>query len=252
MHDTGKLKAVLKRVAQGQEDARVIGTEDCLSKILDVIDTVVLPRDVVIGNGTGQAICLTIKSRRLMRINSPAPSDLTALAVILDTQLSDDVDQLTPLIEGLTPFCAQATELSVSVSKPAKEEVLTEVGVSVDQLRKALARAGHAPLSAQNDVMKSFAEIAIAHDLDWLHLTDGEVTGSGGEAAALLSACETGLPYLLKTDKPPANHTTSWVFGTTDTYRTAIAVHGTTCLLVGLPADLTQTWIKTYANTPLG
>ncbi|MEO0750348.1 MAG: hypothetical protein AAFY25_00945, partial [Pseudomonadota bacterium] len=144
MLERGALKDALRRATQEGRTAEVAHPQACLERLLQEIDTVVLPRDVRFDNGAGQTLSLTIKSRRLIRVNAPVPRALGALPGVVDEDLGGADSQMAALAHVLAGFAAHATQLTLAVTEPARPEVLTDVGLSVRDLRQALRAAGYA------------------------------------------------------------------------------------------------------------
>ena len=256
MHDTDRLKQSLERAASGAEKTAIDSPQACLAQILDEIDMVVLPRDVTFDNGAGQTLSLTVKSRRLVRINGHTPNIPGAMPNIVDTELSTDAEQMTTLAHLMAGFSAEATHLSTSLSDPAQLGVLTEMGVSVGQLHEALTGAGYALPTRQIDIIAELSRLAAAQGLTWARFASGELDASDGDIAPLCAAQEAALPHILKTERPPKAQAASWMLGAQapngPTAHTSITVEGDRVLIAMVPQALTQTWIKACAGRAAG
>ena len=250
MREADQLKAALLRALAHGDGDQSTSPQAFLRRILDEIDGVVLARDVHLGNGRGEALTLTVKGRRLIRIHAPVPRALGALPGVADTELSGSDDQMTALAHLLPAFAADTTELSVSMTEPEHPEILTEIGLAVDQLTTAIKEAGYALASDSDDTIDALSEIARTHGLAWVLFQGEKGAESGGEKALLCDCVETALPHIVKTEGSTDNTATTWIFGAGDAPRMAITLKGRACLIAKLPDALIQTWVSASSGQP--
>ena len=243
MLDTSVLKSALSRAAQEGQALDLGHPQDCLTRLIDQIDAVVLPRDIALDNGAHQTLSLTVKSRRLIRVNGPVPRALGALPGVADAELTGQSDQLVALAHLMTAFSAHATQLTVSVTDPAQAHCLNELGLSAEDLKRGLLAAGYSlPNQAHHD-MAALETLAAAHGLDWAKFDGDGPMDPATTGDTHLKIWDTVLPYLLKVDRPAAGKIAAWLIGQDHGPRVGIAVKDTTCLIALVPAAATQAWI---------
>lgn len=252
MTDMRKLKATLTEAASPGWDGHIKSPKDCLRRVLSEIETFVLPRDITLRNGSGQALSMLVKGRRLIRLNGPAPKDLGALRGLVDAELTDEAYKMTALAHLLAAFSAKATELSVEVRDPAGSPALNEVGLSTDQIRQGLHSAGY-DLSVEGpDVIGALCMLAEERGLAWALFNDDRIVGSSEDIQDLETVFETALPYLVRAERPKTEKLNAWMFGHGDSAghgpRTCVVMQGEDVVLAKVPNELTQLWIETCAR----
>ncbi|MEM7731935.1 MAG: hypothetical protein AAF280_04030 [Pseudomonadota bacterium] len=209
------------------------GVQTCLAQILDAIDMIVLPRDLILENGAGESLSLTVKSRRLLRLNETVKLTADLSPVIADT---------------FADFAAKAHELKTHHSEPARSDILSEMGISVDTLQEALVASTHLPPHDHSRVLPALRLLAETQDLSWALFDHGVLTASHRNSQALQSAHDTALPHILKTEQPGHGRAASWILGPVAHTSVAIALEGQHCFIAALPPALIRTWIETCAR----
>lgn len=248
MRDVKKLKAALERATQDAGDDLVSNPQDCLLRLLNEIDAAVLPRDLTFENDAGQTLILTAKSRRLVRVGTKTPGSLGHAQGVLDTELSEDPAQMTALAHVLTGFSARTSTLSVTSAKPAKQDALNEVGLSLARVRDALLSTGYTLASEQVDILARLIKLARQHGIEWMLYDGQDVTATEGSRDALLELSEAALPYIMKTERPASGQTQSWMFANVSSACIAITVQDDAYLIAKVPEALTQSWVSTCAG----
>lgn len=248
MRDTEKLKRVLSRTAQAEDDVGLPDQRACIAQVLDEIDMVVLPRDIVLDNGEGQTLSFTVKSRRLLRVNRDGTRTSENAPIVLNAELTGDEEQMTALAQLIIAFSSDARHVTTSASDVSKTDVLGELGVSGPQLLQALEEAGFSLTKDRIDILQNLVETADENTLTWARLEDGDLAKSSGDAASLKLIHDTALPHIQKTERPKTGHASSWMFGCGTGDRISITIIGNDCVIVKVPQDFLQTWIHACAG----
>lgn len=243
MLDTEMLKATLERVAREGQDTDLGHPQECLARVLDAVDAVVLPRDITLDNGADQSLSLTIKARRLIRVNGPVPRVLGALPGVVNEELRAMGDQPIALAHLLTAFSAYATRLSISACEPAHPEYLTELGLSGADIRRGLEAAGYVLPTTIGDAMAALEKVAQDHAAKWVKFDDQAIVATSGEVHEVRRLWDEARVHLVKTERPPSKRVSVWLLGTGAGLRTGIALKGQTCLIAQLPLAATRAWI---------
>ncbi len=233
-----KIKPALSRAAGAGGGQPVIDPQTCLAQMLDAIGMVVLPRDMTLYNGRGQHLSLTVKSRRLIRVND---------AGAMDVELG--ADQAPEVAETFADFAAKAVALKTQLAEPARPDILSELGMPVNTLRDALVRSAHLAPQDNRGVIPDLRHLAETQTFAWALFTNGTLDASCGDVNALTAAHDTALPHILKTEQPGQGRAASWVLGTGGETPIAIALEGDRCFVAALPRSLIQHWIKACAQS---
>ncbi len=261
MSDIGKLKAKLLKLAEAEgesaQEGRNIGASDVrgrLDNLFAAIEEIVLPRTLNLLNEDGQKLTLTVKSRRLIRLNAPVPEGLDPFAAVFDRELdADNTVQMTSLAHLFTAYCAHGKVLSASATDAAKGEALQDLGVAVDRLRDAVAGAGLALGDDAIGSMESLTQKTQALCTAMVRFRNVDVLAAFGdeaELAMLKSAQVKALPHIQRGERVGTEEDAGlrfWVFGggDTDERRTALAIHRSDVLLALLNPQASGDWIKT-------
>ncbi len=260
MSETDKLRNKLSKLAEAdagipghEREVRAADSYDCLTKILDEIEEIVLPRDLMLRNAAGQTLSLTVKNRRLIRLNSPVTQSLAGFINVFDQELSaSDSGQMVDLANVFATFCVYGSVISVETAKAASGDHLDEIGVAVEQIHHAAT--AHPDFKApvdEADLMQIICNRSGGHCLAWIRLNnEGVVSSDGSEAhlGRLHVIFENALPYVSRHTQT-ANREVSvpqyWVFGAriASPVRTAIAIVGADTMLALMPAEFATKWI---------
>lgn len=227
----GRLKSALTRATC--DTAPAGDAQACLSQMLNAIDMVVLPRDLTLENGAGEQLSLTVKFRRLIRVDDGG--ELSA-------------ENSHAIAQTFADFAAKSRELKTRLAEPARSDILSELGVSVETLRDALVAAEYLALHETRSVIPGLRQLAEARGIAWALFAEGALVASNGDKAPLQTAHDTALPHILKTEQPGKDRAASWVLGSADGASIGIALEERDCFIASLPPALTPHWIKACAR----
>lgn len=189
MSNIHNLKSKLARFAE-QEAIRANGARElsaacaqhCLDGILNEIDETVLPRDLFLQNEHGLALRITAKNRRLIRLNAPIAREFATFSDLFGQDLAlADATRLGRLCHILTSVCKGATRVAINATKATRGDVADEIGLTVAQLKSALAASDHdRPEPETEDSLGHLLKAHADECLGWLRLSGDVPTASGG------------------------------------------------------------------------
>lgn len=191
MSDFERLERKLNKLRQRERppgERRILrGTpEQLLAGVVTEFDETILPRRLTFSCENGPVFHFAVANRRLQALLSPAPP-VEGAAGLADRPLADAGDaDVSRLREVLLRGLSGSDSVTLGSARPAEPVFASDIGVPVEQLRRAWEIAGEnsgARGAAENiaTFVEGLGEKAIA----WLRIEGENVAGQGGNPSAL-------------------------------------------------------------------
>lgn len=205
MSDFARLESILAKLRQRErvagEGRRLRGAtpEALLAAVVTEIDETILPRRLSFAVEGGATVHLAVANRRLQALLSPVP-DLKRGngAALADRALSDpDAADVGGVRDVLLTVFEKVASVAITAARPTGGGYASDVGIPANILARAWAvDAAEADAPSPEATLSRFLSDIKDDAVAWLRIEGENVTGQGGEAAAVDALGEQAAMFL--------------------------------------------------------